>query len=667
MTPAMQATEDFPIRLTPQQRAFVAHRDGPALLLAVPGSGKTTAIVCRVASLIRSGVPKNAILTMTFTRAAATDMRLRFAQLFPELAPVQAFHTIHGFSWRILQAWSELRGRPMPEILSEDARNGRSRMELLRRSAEQATGVRMNEERLEQLSAAISLAKNRMVEPEALRSGGEVTLPGFCESFRAYEAAKKTERVMDYDDLLTATLQVLRRDEEICGRFRRMHPYIQVDEAQDNSVIQHRIVEMLAAPAGNLVLIGDEDQSIYVWRGADPSGLLTFRDRHPGAAELYMETNFRSAPGIVTVADRIIRANRNRAPKRMVAGRSASEFSAAARGADAGRATPRVPDADGTMPIRVLRDRDAREQYRHLAAELAAGMGTGSQAVLYRTNRSAFGIADALERAGVPFRLRDFKDTFSSHPVTRDLRSMMRLAADPFDRDAFLQVYPKLGAYLPKTLRGYMNERAREGETVWKSAMRYPLLREYQKRKLDELERLMKRVRKLKPELGLPLMLKHIDYDASLDWSADALGMARESLSAVRDLLMELSGGEPDPAAFLARLDRLRERMAGAGGETSAHAVVLSTIHAAKGLEFDEVQLVDLLDAEFPGDDARGDGGRDRLEEERRLFYVAMTRAKRRFTMRIPDAGGGKAAASRFVDETEKCMAEPAVAGRGKI
>lgn len=648
MESTIRRQDDYPLPLTDQQHAFVTHRDGPALLLAVPGSGKTTAIVCRVAALIRSGVPKNGILTMTFTRAAAMDMRLRFSQLFPEHAPMNAFHTIHGFSWRILQTFSSLRERPMPEILSEATGDGNSRMALLRQVCESATGVRMNEERLEQMATAISLAKNRMVRPEVLRDSGEVGIPGFCETFRAYESAKKDMRRMDYDDLLTAALQVLERDSGVREHFCRQYPYIQVDEAQDNSVIQHRIVETLAHPAQNLVLIGDEDQSIYVWRGADPAGLLSFRERFPDAVSLFMETNFRSGPQIVAVADRFIRTNRNRADKHMVSGRVLEK-----------------PVRGEAAPLRIERLADAHAQYQRLSVELLEGMGHGSQAVLYRMNRSAFGIADALDRAGIPFRLRDYRDTLFTHPVTRDIRAMMRLACDPADRVSFLQVYAKLGAYLPKTLRGYM-DRQREGESVWKVAMRYPLLREYQKQKLHELDRMMKKVAGMKPERGLPLLLSHVDYDAALDWSADALGLVRESMAAVKALLLDLAIGEPNPAGYLDRLDHLRERMAGACREESRHAVLLSTIHAAKGLEFDRVLLVDALDADFPGDTGKPGANLEaaRLEEERRLFYVAMTRARKEFVMMMPDAGG-KNAVSRFVREAERCMAEPVVTGGG--
>lgn len=634
-----EAGDLYPIALTPQQRAFTEHRDGPALLLAVPGSGKTTAIVCRVAALIRAGIPKQSILTMTFTRAAATDMKLRFAQLFPEYSPVNHFYTIHGFSWRILKTFSELRDRPMPEILSEDKDRGVSRNGLLARIAREVLKSAATDERLDQLSTAISLAKNRMVEPELLVKKGIVTIPGFCDVMRAFEQEKKDRRLMDYDDMLSAALTILQKDRMVLERFQDQFPYIQVDEAQDNSSIQHEIIDLLAKKSRNLVMIGDEDQSIYVWRGADPAGLLSFRDRYPDAKLLLMEINFRSSNAIVLAANQLIQTNQKREDKQMVA-------------------ADRVPEQCG---ISITRVKNAAELQQHVAARLGEDEMPRETAILYRTNRSAYGLCDALERAKIPFRLRDFKDTLFHHPVTRDVKAFAHLIANPNDREAFVQIYAKLGAYLPKGICDFMNK-GKLNETVWKTAERYPLLREHQKRRVMELERFFKRLSGRPIQQALQSVFLEVDYSSALEFTTTATGMAPDGMNAVKEILLDIASHEQTPQDFLLRLNKLHHIMLEACRQEYISHIVLSTIHAAKGLEFERVMLVDLLNSDFPGIVLPAGKEPDPadieiLEEERRLFYVAITRAKRYLELLVPaERGGIKSEPSLFVSEYEKAL-----------
>jgi len=698
--------ESFMIRrlsLNEQQLAFVRHREGPAALLAVPGSGKTTTMVCRTAALIQSGVPAERILTMTFTKAAALDMTRRYAELYGKEAcesrctemtgetrtpdesdhadkPGQSvqFSTIHSFALQLIRYYCLKRRRPMPVILAEsgprgvDASGKPTRMGLLAQIHREIMGGRIGEDALESLSMGISLAKNTMADPKRAADASERSIKGFRQIFEAYEQVKKERRLMDFDDMLTVCFRILSMDAGILADMRSRYDFIQVDEAQDSSLIQHEMIDLLAKPRNNLVLIGDEDQSIYVWRGAHPSGLLGFRDRYPEAVLFLMETNYRSRASIVALADRFILGNKERTSKHLrIPAESLDE-----KGGGFG-----IPPE-----IELLRVKDIREQYGKIRevlqpeatekqsrvkkpAETEGAPGEPSRrsdrsagrirttAILYRNNRSAYGLADMLSRAGIPFHLRDFKDTLFNHWVTRDLKAFLTFIGNPADRESFQVIIGKLNAYLTRDVMDRMQAMQGEG-SVWKQIGKSGMLTNFQRVRLEEVEERFRRLARMKPHDAILGLLDCVAYEKTLEFAARTQGYAPEFLNGLLDTLLTISAGESTIPGFLERLDTLRTILEQAKNPKLRHGgLILSTVHSAKGLEFDRVMMVDMVEGEFPSADTEATGSAQ--EEERRLCYVAITRARSELKIYVPKRWARAGAEpSRFVRELETALRE---------
>ena len=406
----------YALRLDPQQTAAVQAVEGPVLLLAVPGSGKTTVLVSRIGYMrFALGIPAEKILTMTYTVAAAGDMRRRFAALFGAgAAEGLEFRTINGVCSRIIRLYERRLDRTAFRLL-EAGEQAALLGELYRRRA----GEFAPEGTVKALGAAITYVKNQMLGEEQL---SEVSVEGvdFPPFYRSYCASLRERRCMDYDDQMVYALEILRRYPALLREIQERYQYFCVDEAQDTSKIQHRIVHLLASRSKNIFMVGDEDQSIYGFRAAFPQALTGFDRLYPRAQILYLERNYRSNARIVEAADRFIQKNENRKPKHMVPTRPAGE------------------------PVREIQVYNRQKQYRYL--ETLARTCDRETAVLYRDNDSALPLIDLLDRSGTPYRCRQVEGSFFTNRVVRDICDMFRFADDPWDGELFLRFYYKLGA-----------------------------------------------------------------------------------------------------------------------------------------------------------------------------------------------------------------------------
>ena len=594
---------DKRIALSPQQRAAVEQTDGPGLLVATPGSGKTTVIVCRTACLLRvRGVPASRILTLTFGKQSQLDMDRRFAALFPEL-PKPRFSTIHALCLDILRTYSELSGREMFQLRQDCTA-------LVRRLlAEQLHGY-VDEETLQSALSGLDRVCNTLQPPErCARPDDGFDLKKLHEDYRR---AKRESRVMDFGDLLTFAHRALTVVPPLLQRYRDAYDYIQIDEAQDTSPIQQRICDLLAGPGGNLFLVGDEDQSIYGFRGAAPDYLMDFEHTHPGARVLYMETNYRSCPEVVAAGSRIIQYNANRRQKRMTAAQ---------------------PDR-GVVESCPLRDWSAQgAEIARRARELPPGRTLG---VLCRNNDSLPALCDALQRAGVPFTVsrKDGKPALFTHYALRNLRSLIRLSFNPCDGEAFYDLRNRIRRDIPP----YIAKQVRDsGENVFEQlADRLRLAGS----DLAALERKARQVAAYKSMRAYPAVCAMVE-----DFHLDNHGAARGKTDALMTLAMDAETLDH----FTARLDEL-ELLFDADPPRGG-SVFLTTIHAAKGLEYDEVILADVRRGILPADEADGTPEeRAALEEETRLMYVAVTRARSRCTvLTATTSHGAPAPASVYV------------------
>ena len=416
--------EKHRIYLNPQQRQAVLDDSARLLLLAVPGSGKTTVMVSRIARLIgEKGISPSSILTMTFSREAARDMEARFRSLFPEL-PCPRFSTIHSFCYQVLAHSSRVQAKPLPRNIETENAPIR-RPQLLRRLYNSLNPDYIGDDALETLESEITFITNRLLPPKEL-SGYPFETARLGEIYQQYTAFKRENNLMDFDDMLTLTLSLFEQQPDLLRQYRQRFRYLNLDEAQDTSLLQHRVIEKLAGSCDGLFMVGDEDQSIYSFRGACPQELLRFGSIYPGARILKLEQNFRSEREIVERANLFIRQNQNRYDKNMFCDR---------------------PEGDSIYELELP---DYSGQYDQIL-ELVRTLPPGERlAVLYRNSESAVPLVDLMEKNGIPFYIKEHRSPFFKSFIVRDILSYIRLSRDPNDITAFRSIYPRL--YLSKKI-----------------------------------------------------------------------------------------------------------------------------------------------------------------------------------------------------------------------
>ena len=594
--------ETYHLNLTAQQREAVCAVDRPVLLLAVPGSGKTTTLVSRAAYLTEvCGIPPERILTLTYTVAASRDMHRRFSQLFGrEKAEKVKFQTINALCQWIIYCYNRRNGSEGFQLLEDNH-------EVLREVYLQVQEEYPADGDLKNMQQILTWIKNSMLSPDAIEGleYGDYRVKALYDT---YVDAMKERRQMDFDDQLVYARRILRRYPEILKYCQDRFPYICLDEAQDTSAIQHDIVRLLASRDRHIFMVGDEDQSIYGFRAACPQALMEFEKTWPDGRVLFLEQNFRSTPQIVRLADAFIARNGKRREKHMV-----------------------TEHTEGKPVCCLLLDR--KDQYQEIAAMVRSSGTPGrtmETAILYRNNDSAVPLIYRFLQEGIPYRSRGMDALFFTSPPVQFLKDVLRLAYHPGDCDAFLRIYWKLECYLKKedALRAAALCRAGHAESPLDALMEMDSIPRWNQEKLQELRAnlaLLCGRNAAAAVSGFPQMFGY--YDDKERYF----------------LLASLAERNETPEEFLQKLDRLQSVMETGSRDPSA-CVTLSTIHSSKGLEYDRVILMDVLDGILPssgsgsgsgagGSGSFGAGGAKSflpadLEEERRLFYVGATRAK---------------------------------------
>lgn len=586
--------------LNPQQLAAVQAVNGPVLLLAVPGSGKTTVLVTRLGYMVLCcDVPPAQILTMTYTVAATHEMRSRFAARFgAELAGQMTFRTINGLSAVILQYYSRVYGRRQPELLTNEGDITRMLTDIW----QQVNREFPTESTLKELRTAITYIKNMALTDEEIE-GLETDLASLPELYRRYQAALKRAGQMDYDDQMVFALQILRAAPPVLAYFQQRYKYFCVDESQDTSKIQHEIIRLLAGRSLNLFMVGDEDQSIYGFRAAYPQALMDFEQVYPGAQVLLMEENYRSSEEIVAAANAFVARSRYRRPKTLRATQGAQ------------------------CPIEIRHITRREEQINWLFEE--ARRGSGETAVLFRNNESALPLVDLCERRGVPYRFKKADLTFFTHKIVLDAMDFLRFAYEPANGERFLRLYYKFGLALSRQRAlAACGASARTGRPILEELIRDPETKTRMRESLGDIYAAFKRIPQLNAADALDAVRHGCGYGAYLNQK----GMDTGKLA----ILEMLAEQEPNALRLLDRLEELRMLIAAKADVNSDVPFVLSTIHSSKGLEYDRVVLLDAFDGVLPAKPeicCRTPEDTHQYEEDRRLFYVAMTRARHKLVL----------------------------------
>lgn len=584
-----QKETDKEIHLSAAQQQAIRKVDGAELLLAVPGSGKTTTLVARLGYMIRERqIPPENILVITFTRSAAADMQRRYASFFGEESAKKIhFSTINSFCYSVVLYYAKMYRRNKPD----DETNSPG---IIRMLYPKVYGGFSNENDVKELAQTITYIKNMQLSEEQIRelktSGSSLAVE---KMYRAYQEYLKENYLMDYDDQILFAHQLLSNLKPVREHFRTQFPYVCVDEAQDTSKIQHEVIRLLAGESRNLFMVGDEDQSIYGFRAAYPRALLDFRKTYPGAEVMFLETNYRSAQKITDLAAKFIAGNKKRYEKKMQPARTEK----------------------GTAEVVTLKRRAM--QYDWLVEQLKSE--NRETAVLYRNNDSAIPVLYALQKAGIPCRRRSVDTLFFQNRIVQDAVKIMEFALHPDSKDLFWDLYYKFGVRITKKA-AYVASRHPSRRSADPLLHALEISDELGKKKREDVHALRMQFQRMRQ--------RNLAGEAvsAIRFQMDYKNADSEKLF----LLQALTDPEETIEHFLLKLEDLeqafgRTQSQGRKAEEDA-SVVLSTIHASKGLEYPRVILIDAVSDILPAAD-------NDLEEERRIFYVGMTRARDVLTM----------------------------------
>lgn len=575
------------------QHQAITHGAGPAIVLAGPGSGKTLVITQRVRYLIEAyHVRPQEILVITFTKAAAQEMQSRFQALSRQRGVT--FGTFHAVFFHILKYAYHYSAA---NILTEE-----KKYQILQRLLSES-GLHFEDERetLSEIASEISVVKNEQIPLEHYysKSCPEEVFRGF---YRKYEEMHRREGLLDFDDMMTMTYELLTQRADILAAWQRHYRYILVDEFQDINLLQYAILRLLADPERNLFIVGDDDQSIYRFRGAKPEIMLNFPKDYPDAKQIVLDRNFRSVASVIRAAQLVIRENTKRFAKRAV----------------------HVRKGQGQIDIREFSGQEHESLYliKKVQESLAGGIPPNEIAVLYRTNQGARPYAERLMEFNIPFEMRDALPNIYEHWIAKDLFAYLHLARERLDRVEFLQVMNRPKRYIAR-------------DAIDAKVISLETLRTYYEDKdwmLDRIDRLELDLRMLKdmaPYAAVNYIRYGMNYEEYLQEYAKARRMKPEELTDILDEIQDGCRPFKTVEAWYEHLTAYKERLLEQRGkkERDPDAITLATLHSAKGLEFQEVFLVDVNEGTIPHRKASMEAD---LEEERRLFYVGMTRAKDR-------------------------------------
>ena len=588
--------------LSSQQLDAVRTTEGPVLLLAVPGSGKTTVLVNRLGYMLYcKGINPEHILTLTYTVAATKDMSERFKSIFGEdISASLEFRTINGICAKIIQHYGRLIGKKAYELVTDDKVTGKILTDIYIR----VMGDYPTESDIKGVRTLITYCKNMLLTADEIKKlDGDQDIDIF-QIYEEYNAELKRRELMDYDDQMVYAYRMLKGSPELLKFYQEKYRYICVDEAQDTSKVQHMIIGLLSGKDGNLFMVGDEDQSIYGFRAAYPEALLNFETDHPRAKVLVMDQNFRSNAAIVSAADIFIRHNSMRHDKHMQA--------------------TRQKESD----INYICLNSRKNQYNYLAK--VAQSADSQTAVLYRDNESIIPLVDIFERHGIAYRVRNADMNFFTHRVVLDIESILKFCMDPYDEESFMRIYFKCQTYLKKAQAEMLCRMAANAELPILDAIEETqMLNPHVKAKCRGLRTHFANMRHEEPFKALSRIERFMGYGEYLE---------NNHIDTNKLFILKMvAANERTIDGLMRRLSELQEILRDKKPDYSSE-FILSTIHSSKGLEYDEVYLMDACDGVFPSKVVKVPELADKqelrdFEEERRIFYVGMTRARNKLNI----------------------------------
>lgn len=625
--------------LNPEQRRAVETTEGPLLIQAGAGSGKTKTLTHRIAYIIAShkASPYN-ILAVTFTNKAAREMRERVAKLLGEDPDNRSFMpymgTFHSICVRILRQDGEAVGIPKSFIIFDEA----DRIQAVKQAIKQ----KMIDEKsfpAKQLAAMISNAKNEMMTPEELAGAGSTPAQrAAADIFPLYERALHDAAALDFDDLIQRTAKMLQDNEEIRNKWKRRFKYVMIDEYQDTNAAQYQLVKLLTNADNNIAVVGDDWQSIYSWRGADFRNILNFENDYPTCTVIRLEQNYRSTKHILEAAHAVITKNQQRSDKKLW-----------------------TSSGDG-LPVQMLQVVNERAEGEAIVRRIRNAVDGGYRkyshfAVLYRTNAQSRSVEETFIHYGIPYRIVGGQRFYDRKEI-KDLMAYLRLVYQPEDKMSFTRAVniPSRGIG-EKTLSNFFDWQRNNGMTLLQAVTEVATSELSAKavKGISELGDLLAAMREImkdeSPAEVIESLVRRLDYYGYL---SDGTAQAESRIENVKELVSVANNYDEqgmdvflEEVALVSDVDQ---------ADLEGNAVTLMSLHASKGLEFPVVFMIGLEETVFPHSRALYD--QSEMEEERRLCYVGMTRAREELYMiyasgRMLYGGVQHNPPSRFLSEVD--------------
>lgn len=595
----------------------IAHKNGPCMVLAGPGSGKTTVITRRIEYLIKKHkVNPEEILVITFSKAASKEMKSRFQALWENGHVPVTFGTFHGIYYGILK-WAY-------KLTSENIFSDEQKYALLQRVVERMDlDIDDEKEFLQGIAAEISNVKNNRIpleEYQSLNCEEEI----FLKIYQTYENERKCIRKIDFDDMLVLTFELFQKRPDILELWQKKYKYILIDEFQDINKVQYDVIRMLAAPENNLFIVGDDDQSIYQFRGARPEIMLNFPTDYPDTQRILLDVNYRSTKAIVNGASRVIGRNMKRFQKDIV-----------------------TQNEQGAN-VHIQEVRHPIEESKYVISEiqkaLKAGVPPTEIAVLFRTNQEARALVETCMEYSMPYYMKEHFPNLYEHFIAKNLIAYMKMALGERSRKLFLEIMNRPNRYIGR-------DSLEHGEVSFEELRKFYQDKDWMLDRIDQLEVDFRIIKRCAPYAAIQYIRKHIGYD---DFLKEYAIKRRIKLDELMDVLKEIEERAKQYKTieeWFAHIEEYTEqlRVQAEYQEPSAKSISLMTMHGAKGLEFHTVFIIGANEDICPYKKAET---KEEIEEERRLFYVAMTRAKKRLVISYSkERNGKKMRQSRFVGE----------------
>lgn len=628
------------------QEKIINTIDGQLIVVACPGSGKTTTLVRRINHMVKTGIDPRSIIMMTFSKAAAKEMKERYTKQFPENPQGVNFCTIHAFCLAILTTFFGYERRcTINSIDVNDFFYG-----ILKGNRDVADDIPGF---IKKLLLDIGCVKNMLIEPQDYTPTCTSDKDFFIRLYEQYEEYKNNCGLIDFDDMLVLTLRGLQANPKVVQSLQETYKYIQVDEYQDTNNVQSQIIYLIAGENGNLAVVGDDDQSIYGFRAATPEIMLSFKKQYPDAIQVNMSTNYRSSSNIIKAADMVIKKNKNRFSKDFIGSK----------------------ETEGSVYVSMFQTRieETVDIAKKIKMRNAQGQSYKNFAILYRNNSQADRIANELAKVGIPFVSTEaIKFRYDSW-IFRDISYFHRLAeGDDFgskqkEAEVVYSLINRPSRYIQRAMTVHGAD-----YTYMKEAAKRSFLKQWQKEKMyDNIDEFFSFCASLKgknPKDSLRVIRTGLRYQEYLyDYAEKRMEDPREYIDTYNSFMEDVENNNIDTwekwDVYIKKTKKAFEDHK--KKNLDADAVTLSTMHKSKGLEWKVVFLPNSNDSIIPGTermekDLKTESNvserhrmeakiKTRIEEERRLYYVAMTRAKEELWVSY----NGRAKQSRYVRDFE--------------